>query len=46
MLPDIAIALSPSCQRFFHLEDFEMAYLTNQSCPYSRTKTVADYGSI
>jgi len=46
MLPDIAIALSQPCRRFFHLEDFEFAYLSNQSCPYSRIKDIGEYGTL
>lgn len=46
MLPEIAIAISQSCHRFFHLEDFEFAYLSNKSCPYSRVKDVGEYGSL
>lgn len=46
MLPEIAIAVSQPCCRFFHLEDFEMAYLSHLSCPYSRVKELGDYGSM
>lgn len=46
MLPDIAIAISQPCHRFFHLEDFEFSYLSEQSCPYSRLKNVGEYGSL
>ena len=46
MLPDIAIAVSQPSRRFFHLEDFEFAYLSNGSCPYSRVKDVGEYGSL
>lgn len=46
MLPDISIAISQSCHRFFHLEDFEFAYLSEQACPYSRLKNVGEYGSL
>lgn len=46
MLPDIAIAISQPCHRFFHLEDFEFAYLSSKSCPYSRLKSVGEYGSL
>ena len=46
MLPEINIAISQPCTRFFHLEDFEFAYLSTQSCPYSRVKSVGEYGSL
>ena len=46
MLPDIAVAVSQPCNRFFHLEDFEFAYLSNKGCPYSRLKNVGEYGSL
>lgn len=46
MLPDISIAISQPCHRFFHLEDFEFAYLSNKNCPYSRLKSVGEYGSL
>ena len=43
MLPDIPIAISQPCHRFFHLEDFEFAYLSTKRCPYSRLKNVGEY---
>lgn len=46
MLPDIPIAISQACHRFFHLEDFEFAYLSEKKCPYSRLKNVGEYGSL
>ena len=46
MLPEINIAISQPCTRFFHLEDFEFAYLSTRSCPYSRVKNVGEYGSL
>jgi intraflagellar transport protein 122 len=46
MLPEISIAISQPCHRFFHLEDFEFAYLSNKNCPYSRLKSVGEYGSL
>jgi len=46
MLPDIAIAISQPCHRFFHLEDFEFSYLSEQNCPYSRLKNIGEYGSL
>lgn len=46
MLSEISIAVSQPCQRFFHLEDFEFAYLSNGSCPFSRVKDVGEYGSL
>ncbi|KAJ1434177.1 hypothetical protein B484DRAFT_394171 [Ochromonadaceae sp. CCMP2298] len=46
MLPEIPIAISPPCHRFFHLEDFEFAYLSGKKCPYSRLKSVGEYGSL
>eukprot|EP00605_Chrysophyceae_sp_TOSAG23-4_P001709 GSChrysophyteH1.ASY1.ANO1.1878.1 assembled CDS len=45
-LPEIHVAISQPCHRFFHLEDFEFAYLSNRSCPYSRYKNVGEYGSL
>jgi len=46
MLPEIPIAISQPCHRFFHLEDFEFSYLSEQRCPYSRLKSVGEYGSL
>lgn len=46
MLPEISIAISQPCSRFFHLEDFEFAYLSTRSCPYSKVKNVGEYGSL
>ncbi len=46
MLPDISIAISQPCHRFFHLEDFEFEYLSEKRCPYSRLKNVGEYGSL
>ena len=46
MLPEIPIAISQPCHRFFHLEDFEFGYLSNGSCPYSRVRDVGEYGSL
>jgi intraflagellar transport protein 122 len=46
MLPEIPIAISQPCHRFFHLEDFEFAYLSGKKCPYSRLKSVGEYGSL
>ena len=45
-MPEIAVAVSQPCNRFFHLEDFEFAYLSSKSCPYSRVKNVGEYGSL
>ncbi|CAE7363251.1 ift122 [Symbiodinium microadriaticum] len=47
MLPEVVeIAISQSCHRFFHLEDFEFSYLSNKSCPFSRLNDVGEYGSL
>lgn len=46
MLPEITIAISQPCHRFFHLEDFEFAYLSSKFCPYSRLKNVGEYGYL
>jgi hypothetical protein len=46
MLPDISIAVSQPGGKFFHLEDLEMSYLTQGACPFSRAKTLDDYGSM
>lgn len=45
MMPDIPLALSQPCGRFFHEEDFEFAYLREGRCLFSRVKDVGDYGS-
>lgn len=45
MMPDIPVALSKECGRFFNEEDFEFAYLHEKMCPYSRVPDVGDYGS-
>jgi serine/threonine protein kinase len=46
MLPDVPIAISQPCHRFFHLEDFEFAYLSDKKCPYSRLKSVVALDNI
>ncbi|CAM9531119.1 unnamed protein product [Ectocarpus sp. 6 AP-2014] len=45
MMPDIPLALSQPCGRFFHEEDFEFSYLRESRCPFSRVTDVGDYGS-
>lgn len=46
MLPDIAIAISRPCHRFFHLDEFEFAILSNGGkCIYSQA-AVSEYGSL
>jgi len=46
MIPDISVALSQPCHRFFNEEDFEFVYLRDGCCPYSRSKDVGDYGPL
>jgi intraflagellar transport protein 122 len=46
MIPDISVAISQPCHRFFNEEDFEFVYLSDGMCPYSRDKEVGDYGPI
>jgi intraflagellar transport protein 122 len=46
MLPEIAIAISQPCHRFFHLDEFEFAFLSNRACPYSKLKDIGEYGSL
>ena len=41
---DVHIAISQSCHRFFHEEDFEFQVLRDGACPYSRVKEVGDFG--
>ena len=43
-IADVHIALSQSCHRFFHEEDFEFQVLRDGCCPYSRVKDVGDFG--
>lgn len=45
MMPDIPLALSQPCGRFFHEEDFEFEFLREGKCPFSRVKDMGDYGS-
>lgn len=45
MMPDIPLALSQPCGRFFHEEDFEFSHIKEGRCPFSRVKDVGDYGS-
>jgi intraflagellar transport protein 122 len=45
MMPDIPVALSQHCGRFFHEEDFEFTWLKEKQCPYCRVADVGDYGS-
>jgi len=42
----VGIAVSQSCQKFFHLDDFELEYLSKKRCPLSYVKNVGDYGSL
>jgi hypothetical protein len=46
MLPEVAIALSSECQKFFILEDYEISLLVENRCPYSRISGSKNYGSI
>lgn len=46
MIPDISVALSQPCHRFFNEEDFEFVYLRDGACPYSRSEDVGDYGPL
>jgi intraflagellar transport protein 122 len=46
MIPDIAVAISQPCHRFFNEEDFEFVYLKNGACPVSRVNDVGDYGPL
>ncbi|CAM9651174.1 unnamed protein product [Heterosigma akashiwo] len=46
MLPEIPVAAAAPCNRFFHEEDFEFAYLKEGSCPFCRVKDVGYYGSV
>jgi intraflagellar transport protein 122 len=45
-IPDVHMALSQSCHRFFHEDDFEYAVLKEGRCPYSRAKDVGDFGTV
>ena len=45
-IPDVHMALSQSCHRFFHEDDFEYAVLKEGRCPYSRAKEVGDFGTV
>jgi intraflagellar transport protein 122 len=45
-IPDVHMALSQSCHRFFHEDDFEYATLKEGRCPYSRAKEVGDFGTV
>jgi len=46
MIPDISVAVSQPCHRFFNEEDFEFVYLKDGACPFSRAKDVGDYGPL
>ena len=46
MIPDISVAVSQPCHRFFNEEDFEFVYLRDAACPFSRSKDVGDYGPL
>jgi intraflagellar transport protein 122 len=46
MIPDISVAISQPCHRFFNEEDFEFHHLRDEFCPYSRSREVGDYGPI
>ena len=45
MIPDIAIAMSPACNLFFHEGDFEMNFLQYNVCPFTK-QIIEDYGHI
>merc|ERR1719271_1305404 len=45
-IPDVHMALSQPCNRFFHEDDFEYAVLKEGKCPYSRAKEVGDFGTV
>jgi len=42
----VGIAISQPCQKFFHLDEFELEYLSKKRCPLSYVKNVGDYGSL
>ena len=42
----VHMALSQTCNRFFHEDDFEYAVLKEGRCPYSRAKEVGDFGTV
>jgi len=46
MLPEIAVSVAPPCNRFFHEEEFEFAFLKEGCCPFCRVKDVGYYGSV
>ena len=46
MLPEIPLAISQPCHRFFHEEDFEQHLLVSGQCPYSRVSEPGDYGPL
>jgi len=46
MIPDVGIALSRQTNQFFHLEDFELAYLKLGRCPISRVKDIGNVSSF
>ena len=37
ILPEIGIAMCPTCQHFFHEEDFEFSVLRDGGCPFCRS---------
>lgn len=46
MIPEVGIALSQSCQMFFHEEDYEFMFLKEGGCPISRLKDIGHVSTM
>eukprot|EP01084_Bolivina_argentea_P105993 189811_1 len=46
MMPDVPLAVSQPCRRFFHEEDLEYSYVSEGKTPISRIPNLGDYGTV
>ncbi len=46
MMPDVPLAVSQRCRRFFHEDDLEYSYVSEGKTPISRIPDLGDYGTI
>ena len=45
MLPDVPLVLCHGCNHFFHEEDWELALMQKNECPFCRTAVDPNHGN-